>query len=67
MRYGTITRLAPQLVLQKAEEFFGSLGLRVSSRSGNMISWEGPGSYVTIQIYPGEESEVDINTLEWDS
>ncbi len=67
MRYGTITRLAPQLVLQKAEEFFGSLGLRVSSKSENMMRWEGSRSYVTIQIYPGEESEVDIITSEWDS
>ncbi len=67
MRYGTSTRLAPQVVLQKAEEYFGSLGLEVSSKDATTISWKGPQSYVTLHIYPGDESEVDIITREWDS
>jgi len=67
MRYGTSTRLAPQLVLQKAEEYFGSLGLKVSSRGENNLRWEGPRGYVALSIYPAEESEVDIITMEWDS
>lgn len=67
MRYGTSTRLAPQIVLQKAEEYFGKLGLKLSAKDENMMSWEGPRGYVTMQVYPGEESEVDIITMEWDS
>ena len=67
MHYGTSTRLAPQIVLQKAEDYFGGLGLKLSSKEENMMSWEVPVGYVTIQIYPGKESEVDIITMEWDS
>ncbi len=67
MRYGTSTRLAPQIVLQKAEEYFGRLGLQLTSKEENGLSWEGSKGYVTLRIYPGEESEVDIITLEWDS
>jgi hypothetical protein len=67
MRYGTITRLAPQVVLQKAEEYFGNLGLKLTSRDDNSLSWEGTRGYVTLHIYPSEQSEVDIITTEWDS
>jgi hypothetical protein len=67
MRYGTNTRLEPKIVLKKAEDYFGALGLKLSSKEENGISWDGPVGYVTIRIYPGEESEVDINTVEWDS
>ncbi len=67
MHYGTSTRLAPQVVLNKAEEYFGGLGLKVVSKEENMLSWEAPRGYVTMHIYPGKESEVDIITLEWDS
>jgi hypothetical protein len=67
MRYGAKTRLAPQTVELKAEEYFGALGLKVSSKAENRLSWESPHGYVTLQIYPAEESEVDIITLEWDS
>lgn len=67
MRYGTSTRLAPQMVLQKAEEYFGGLGLQLNSREENGMSWDGPKGYVTLSIYPGEVSEVDIITMEWDS
>jgi hypothetical protein len=59
--------LAPQLVLQKAEEYFGSLGLKVSARGESSLSWEAPRGYVSLNIYPAEESEVDIITMEWDS
>ena len=67
MHYGTSTRLAPQIVLQKAEDYFGGLGLKLSSKEENTMSWEGPVGYVTLQIYPGKESEVEIITMEWDS
>jgi len=67
MHYGTSTRLSPQIVLQKAEDYFGGLGLKLSSKEENMMSWEGPVGYVIIHIYPGKESEVDIITMEWDS
>jgi hypothetical protein len=67
MRYGTSTRLEPKTVLKKAEDYFGGLGLNLSSKEENAISWEGPVGYVNINVYPGKESEVDINTLEWDS
>jgi hypothetical protein len=55
------------MVLQKAEEYFGGLGLQLSSREEDEISWDGPKGYVTLRIYPGEESEVDIITMEWAS
>jgi len=67
MHYGTSTRLAPQIVLQKAEDYFGGLGLKLSSKEENKMSWDGPVGYVIIHIYPGKESEVDIITMDWDS
>jgi hypothetical protein len=67
MHYGTSTRLAPNIVMQKAEDYFGGLGLKLSSKEENMMSWECPVGYVIIHVYPGKESEVDIITMEWDS
>ncbi len=55
------------MVLQKAEEYFSGLGLELKAKSENSLSWEGSRGYVTLNIYPAKESEVDIITMEWDS
>ena len=66
MHYGTSTRLAPQAVLEKAENYFGALGLKMTSRAEDRMKWEGPSGFVTMYLYPGKESEVDIITSGWD-
>lgn len=58
--------MAPQAVLEKAEDYFGALGLKMTSRAEDRMRWEGPRGFVAMYLYPGKESEVDIITSEWD-
>jgi len=67
-RYGKKTRIKPSEVIDRAERYFGSggLGLKIVDRSDEMICFEGGGGHVTIIACQNDETEVDLETREWD-
>ena len=69
-RYTKESKLEPEAVLRKAEEFFGAggLGLQVIERNECCLSFEGSGGHVTVTAARCEpdKTEVDIETREWD-
>jgi hypothetical protein len=67
MHYGTTTKLAPETVLDRAQDFFGTLGLSVNKRELGMLCMEALGGYVTITVCGGKETDVDVVTKEWDA
>jgi hypothetical protein len=67
MHYGTSTTLPPELVLSKAEGYFGGLGLRTTSKTTNKLSMEGKGGMVSMCLSLGAETEVEIETKGFDS
>lgn len=66
MRYGVITHLAPEKIIEKAVEYFEKLGLEVTQRDGDSVCLEGGGGHVTISVCGDGQNEVDILTEEWD-
>jgi len=67
MRYGVSTDLEPEKVIEKAEEYFEKLGLEVTQKDSNSLCMEGSGGHVTLSVCTGEQTDVDILTVEWDS
>jgi hypothetical protein len=67
MHYGTITSLPPEMVLSKAQVFFGELGLKSTRKTPNHLSMEGQGGSVIMDLSIGAETEVDIETNKFDS
>jgi len=68
MRYTVKTKLKPDEVIERAVKFFGKggVGLEVTDRSGSTVCFEGGGGHVTIIVCPGELTDVDLETREWD-
>ncbi len=68
MRYGKKTKLETSEVLDRAAEYFGEggLGLELTSRDDCCISLTGGGGHVTVPVTPGEKTDVDLETREWD-
>jgi hypothetical protein len=62
MHYGTSTTLPPEMVLDKAEGFFGGLDLSTTSRTHDQLSMEGKGGMVSLSLSVGAETEVEIET-----
>lgn len=62
MHYGTSTTLSPEMVLGKAEGFFGELGLRTTKKSADGLSMEGKGGNIVLVLTKGAENEVEIET-----
>lgn len=71
MRYETHTKLAPDDVMKRADEFFGlgGLGLQERQRLPGLAMWEGGGGTVNIEVRSDEKrgSVVELTTSEWDS
>ena len=69
-RYAKKSKLEPEAVLQRAEEFFGAggLGLQVIERNECCRSFQGSGGHVTVTAARCEpdKTEVDLETREWD-
>jgi len=68
MRYSVKTKLKPEEVIERAVKFFGKggVGLEVTSQDVSAICFEGGGGHVTIIVCPGELTDVDLETREWD-
>lgn len=67
-RYGKKTRLKPPEVIERALSFFGEggVGLEIVERSEEMVCFEGGGGRVTIIACLNDETDVDMETREWD-
>lgn len=66
MRYGVITHLTPEEVIERTIEFFEKLGLEVTQRDEGSVCMEGGGGHVTLSVCGGDQTDVDILTEEWD-
>jgi hypothetical protein len=55
------------MVLSKATEFFGSLGLKAIKRSASSLNMEDGKGHVAVTITSGSETEVDIVTDAYDA
>lgn len=66
MRYGASSKLSPEKVIAKAKDYFGKSGLKVVSEGSGNVCMEGGGGRVTVSACGENQSEVDIETTEWD-
>ena len=66
MRYGANSKLPPEKVIAKAKTYFGKLGLTVLSEDRGSVCMEGGGGSVTVSVCGDKESEIEIETTEWD-
>ncbi len=67
-RYGKKTSLKPSHVIEKAVKFFGEggLGLKIVEKTQEIVCFEGVGGHVTITTRTNGETDVDLETKEWD-
>lgn len=67
-RYGKKTSLKPSEVIDRAVKFFGEggLGLKIVEKTEEMVCFEGGGGHVTIIPCLNGETDVDLETREWD-
>ena len=67
-RYGKKTSLKPSEVVERAVKFFGEggLGLKIVEKTQEMVCFEGGGGHVTITTCLNGETDVDLETREWD-
>jgi len=65
MHYGISSDLPPEKVMDKAAEYFGKLGLKVTDRQKDTLCMEGGGGYITLTVCGGKETDVDVITQEW--
>jgi len=68
MRYSVKTKLKPDEVIERAVKFFGKggVGLEVTDKNASTVCFEGGGGHVTMIVCPGELTDVDLETQEWD-
>jgi hypothetical protein len=66
--YGKKTSLKPSEVIERAVKFFGEggLGLKIVEETQETVCFEGGGGHVTITTCPNGETDVDLETMEWD-
>jgi hypothetical protein len=66
--YGKKTSLKPSEVIERAVKFFGEggLGLKIVEEKQDMVCFEGGGGHVTITTCTNSETDVDLETVEWD-
>ena len=70
IRYGKKTKLDPLQVLEKAERFFGPLGLGLEPQDQGSACgrWTGGGGFVHISTCQSAEgTEVDLQSREWET
>ena len=63
------TKLPVEETVARAKKFFGKggLGLEISEETGQCLSFEGGGGYVTATLCTeGEKTRVNLVTQEWD-
>jgi hypothetical protein len=69
-RYSRESRLHPEEILRRADDFFGAggLGLKVAERTECCLSFEGGGGHVTVStaLCKPESTAVELETREWD-
>ena len=69
-RYSKASKLQPEEVLRRAQDFFGTggLGLTVAERTECCLSFEGGGGHVTVSaaLCKPDQTDVDLETREWD-
>jgi hypothetical protein len=69
-RYSKASKLQPEEVLRRAQDFFGTggLGLTVGERTEGCLNFEGGGGHVTVSAARCEpdRTDVDLETREWD-
>ena len=68
MRYSVKAKLKPEEVIERAVKFFGQggVGLEVTDRTESTVCFEGGGGHITIIVCPGDLTDVDLETREWD-
>jgi hypothetical protein len=67
MRYETTIRLAPEVALAAAEQFFsGEFRLRVRQRGPQVIGFEGAGGHVLVSVTGEHPTTLELETREWD-
>jgi len=68
LKLGTETKLKPAEVVEKAVQFFGGHGLKVTNQTDTSVCFEGSGGGVEIAACAGEKgTSVDVVSREWDS
>jgi hypothetical protein len=63
------TKLSPEEVIRKAEEFFsgGGYGLEMKDKTENSVYFEGGGGGVAVSVsVEGDRTSVDMETREWE-
>ena len=67
-KYGKKTKLKTIEVMNKAIEFFGKKGqgLKITEQTDQRVCFEGGGGHVTVVACETEETEIEIETREWD-
>jgi hypothetical protein len=69
LRIGTRTDRPAREVLEQAIAFFGlgSLGLELSHRGADHLTFQGGGGFVTVDVvHEDEHSDVTVITREWE-
>ncbi|OGO17894.1 MAG: hypothetical protein A2Z14_14175 [Chloroflexi bacterium RBG_16_48_8] len=66
--YMVTTKLSPEKAIEKAVAYFGEkgLGLEITGRGDNCVSFTGGGGHIDIITCSGKKTEVELETREWD-
>jgi hypothetical protein len=68
-RYGVVTKLSPEEVINRAMRFFGDggLGLEAKEEGACCASFTGGGGHVRVTVASKQDlTDVDLETREWD-
>lgn len=66
-RYGIKTRLSPSEAIEEAIKFFGKkVGLKMVEKTREMVCFESELGHVTITVCENDETDVDLETREFD-
>lgn len=60
------TSKQPVEIMNQAEKFFEGYGLRIAEKGQNAMRMEGGGGYVRIEAAHGPQTEVTLETREWE-
>jgi hypothetical protein len=68
LRYSTETNLSQESILKEAITYFRDfLGLEITNNEKDTVCFEGGGGHITIIVFPGKKTVVEIETQEWDA
>ncbi len=66
MRYGATTRLSPERALEKAQEYFGKLGLALEEKTERHALFRNDAGGVRVAVATEHGTELEIETKGFD-